>query len=86
VFADMARGFEAEPILRGTSDTGSRCASDLSDAAGLACWRTDAGMEVCNVGCGATPREAMAAARSRCEAKHLRACPITAAIPVQAPR
>jgi len=84
VHADMARGFEREPVGRNTSSAASRCQSDRADFIGLACVRRGA-LDVCSVACGMTEDEAKAQARARCEDKHQDACPITAAAPVLVP-
>lgn len=84
VYADMARGFEREPVGRNTSSNGSRCQSDRADFIGLACARKGA-LDVCSVGCGMTEDEAKTQARARCEDKHQAACPVTAAAEVLVP-
>ena len=85
VFSDMARGFEKRPNVDNTSENTSRCASDKASDIGLACWRAD-GRDICGIGCGNNPDAAIAAAVSRCAAKHQRQCPITGSLPVLAPR
>lgn len=84
VYADMARGFEREPIGRNTSSNGSRCQSDRADFIALACARKGP-QEVCSVACGMTEEGAKATARARCEDKHQAACPITAADAILVP-
>lgn len=84
VFADMSRGFESAPLIVNTSENASRCESDQASDIGLACWNSGK-FDVCNVGCGATASDAILAARKRCEAKHLKTCTITGAVPVEAP-
>ncbi|HEX2939509.1 MAG TPA: hypothetical protein VHO91_00580 [Rhodopila sp.] len=84
VFADMARGFEHGPNVRNTAENASRCASDRFSDIGVACWRSD-GPLVCSVGCGASPAVAVSQARTRCEAKHQHACPITGSVPIAGP-
>ncbi len=84
VYADMARGFEREPIGRNTSSNGSRCQSDRADFIALACARMGS-LDVCSVACGMTEQEAKATARARCEDKHQAACPVTSAEAVLVP-
>jgi hypothetical protein len=85
VYADMGRGFENRSNADNTSENSSRCASDKASDIGIACWMSG-DLQVCGVGCGGSPQSAIAAAISRCEAKHLRQCPITGSLPVLAPR
>jgi hypothetical protein len=84
VFADMSRGFDQNPDLTNTAENGSRCASDRFSHIGVACWKAGA-LEICNVGCGQQPSDAMREARERCEAKHQKTCEITGVQPIQAP-
>lgn len=84
VFGDMSRGFRDSPLISNTSENASRCTSDLASQMAIACWNAG-NVDVCNVGCGNDQDAAISAARNRCEAKHQKACPITAALPVQAP-
>jgi len=84
VFADMSRGFQADPHARSTSEGASHCASDLASQIAVACWNAGK-FDVCNVACGNTTEEAMQAARNRCEGKHQKPCPITGTVPVLAP-
>jgi hypothetical protein len=84
VFADMSRGFQAEPGIRATAENTSRCASDRASHIGIACWKSG-GLDVCDVGCGATPEEAQAQARLRCVEKHQKSCDETGSVPVLAP-
>ena len=85
VFADMGRGFEKQPLISNTVEETSSCASDTASQIGLACARAGA-LELCGVGCGPSPQAAIAAAVSRCAAKHQRSCPVTGSLPVLAPR
>jgi hypothetical protein len=85
VFADMGRDFEQQPKVDNTAENSARCASDKATDIGVACWRGGA-LEICDVGCGASPDKAVAAAVTRCEAKQQRQCPITGSLPVLAPR
>jgi hypothetical protein len=85
VFADMARDFEKRPTANNTAENASRCASDKSSDIGVACWQSGR-LQVCGAACGDSPGEAIAAAVSRCEAKHQHQCPITGSLPVLAPR
>lgn len=85
VFADMGRDFEKRPEAGNTAENYARCASDRATDIGVACWLSG-GLQVCDVGCGNSPARAVAAAVSRCEAKHERQCPITGSLPVLAPR
>lgn len=86
VYADMSRGFERQPEIANTAENTSRCQSDTAAHIASACWMAGT-MPVCNVGCGSSPADAVARARSRCEDKQQQSCPITAVIPVsdQAP-
>lgn len=84
VFADMARGFETQPVLRNSAENASRCTSDTASQIALACWMSG-GLAVCNVGCGETAEAASKAARARCEDKQQRQCAITASVPVAGP-
>ena len=84
VYADMARGFENEPELRNTAENASRCTSDHASYIGVACWMSGR-FSVCNTGCGDAPEEAVAQAKTRCEDKQQRSCPITGAVPVAGP-
>jgi len=84
VFADMSRGFHDAPVIANSSGNAARCASDQAPQIAIACWNAG-NFDVCNVACGADPDAAILAARNRCEATHQKACPITAALPVQAP-
>ena len=85
VFADMGRDFETRPKVDNTAENSSRCTSDKATDIGVACWLAGT-LQVCDVGCGASPAAAITAAVSRCEAKQQRQCPITASLPVLAPR
>jgi hypothetical protein len=85
VYADMARGFETRPDPDNSTENSSRCSSNKASDIGVACWLSG-DLQVCGVGCGASPRSAIAAAVSRCEDKHQRQCPITGSLPVLAPR
>ena len=85
VFADMGRDFEKRPAVSNSVESTSSCASDKATHVGVACWRAGE-LQVCGVGCGASPAAAVTAAASRCEAKHQRPCPVTGALPVLAPR
>ena len=85
VFADMGRGFETQPTASNTAENTSSCASDAASDIGVACWPSGE-LQVCGVGCGASPAAAVAAAVKRCETRHQRSCPITGALPVPAPR
>jgi hypothetical protein len=85
VYADMGRDFEHRPKVDNTAENNSRCASDKASDIGVACWRAGE-LQVCGVGCGDSPATAVAAAVNRCEAKQQRQCPITASLPVLAPR
>ena len=84
VFADMARGFEAQPDMRSTAENASRCPSDKATQIALACWMSG-GLAVCNVGCGESAEAAKKAAQSRCEDKQQHSCPVAAAVPVLGP-
>jgi hypothetical protein len=84
VFADMSRGFERQANIQNTSEIASRCSSDKFSDIGAACWQSGA-LSVCDVGCGNSPREAKAKARTRCEDKQQHSCPVTAAVPVAGP-
>lgn len=84
VYADMARGFEREPIGRNTAANLSLCRSDLSNFICLACRKAGA-FDLCAGGCGNTEPETVAQARSRCEEKHEASCPITATAPIAVP-
>lgn len=84
VFADMSRGFEAEPEVRNTAENGARCASDQASDIGIACWSAGT-LHVCNVGCGNGAAQAMQEAKARCEEKHQRGCPIIGSVPVSGP-
>jgi hypothetical protein len=84
VFADMSRGFEREPDIHNTSEIASRCSSDKFSDIGAACWMSGK-LSVCNVGCGTSPADAAAQARSRCEDKQQHSCPVTASVPVSGP-
>jgi hypothetical protein len=84
VFADMSRGFELEPDIHNTSENASRCSSDKFSAIGAACWMSGK-LSVCDVGCGNSPEEALAQARSRCEDKQQHSCPVSATVPVAGP-
>ncbi len=78
VFGDMARGFENKPDVRLTAENTSRCASDLANFIGFACWKAG-DRDVCNVACGSTEQEAKDMARGRCEVKQQKRCEITGA-------
>lgn len=84
VYADMSRGFDADPKVVNTADNASRCQSDQASQIAIACW-SNGKMDVCNVGCGDTPHDAIQAAQKRCEAKHHKTCDITGSVEVQAP-
>jgi len=84
VFADMARGFERDPALRGTAENAARCGSDLYSHIGVACWRAG-DLQVCNTACGKTEDDAKRQARGRCETKHGQPCEITGVAPILAP-
>jgi hypothetical protein len=85
VYTDMVRGFESRPNTNNTAENSSRCASDKASDVGVACWLSGS-LQVCGVACGDSPASAVAAAVSRCEAKHQTQCPITGSQPVLAPR
>ncbi len=85
VFADMGREFLARPTVNNTAEFSSRCASDKASDIGVACWRSGT-LELCGVGCGDSPKTAIASAVSRCETRHQQSCPITGSLPVMAPR
>ena len=85
VYGDMARGFESRSDIRQTAENTSRCASDLANYIGIACW--DAGdRNVCNVACGETEQEARDQARGRCEVKQQKRCPITGVAEILPPQ
>jgi hypothetical protein len=85
VHGDMARGFESRTDIRQTAENTSRCASDLANYIGIACW--DAGeRNVCNVACGGTEQEARDQARGRCEVKQQKRCPITGVAEILPPQ
>lgn len=84
VFADMSRGFEREPEIHNTAENASRCASDKASDVGVACWKSGK-LAVCDVGCGASPEQALLQAKARCEDKQQHSCPITATVPVSGP-
>lgn len=84
VFADMSRGFEREPDLRNTAENASRCASDKATDIGVACWMAGK-LPVCDVACGNSPNAAVSAARTRCNEKQQRDCPVTATVPISGP-
>lgn len=81
VFADMSRGFETDPDIHNTSEIASRCSSDNANDIGVACVRIGK-ISVCDVACGASPGDAIANARARCEEKQQKPCPLTASVPV----
>jgi len=85
VYADMGRYFDKQPITNNSAENASRCASDKASDIGVACWRSG-DLDVCGVGCGDSPANAISAAVTRCESKHQRQCPITGSRPVLAPR
>jgi hypothetical protein len=85
VFADMGRDFAQRPDVDASAENSSRCASDKAADIGIACWRSGE-LQICGVGCGASPNAAVSAAVNRCETKHQRQCPITGSLPVLAPR
>ena len=84
VFADMSRGFEREPDIHNTSENASRCSSDKFSDIAAACWMSGK-LSVCDIACGNSPQEAVAQARTRCEDKQQRGCPVTATVPVSGP-
>ena len=43
------------------------------------------GVSVCDVGCGNSPKEAVAQAQSRCQEKQQHSCPVTATVPIPGP-
>jgi hypothetical protein len=85
VFGDMARGFENRPDARQTAENTSRCASDLANYIGIACWQAG-DRDVCNVACGNTEQEARDQARGRCEVKQQKRCTVTGAAEVLPPQ
>ena len=84
VFADMARGFETRKEVGNTAENASRCSSDRATHIALSCWMSN-GLAVCDAACGNTAAEAETAAKTRCEDKQQRSCPITASVPVLGP-
>lgn len=84
VFADSARGFQSRPEAGNTAENTSRCPSDTASHIALSCWMSN-GLAVCDVGCGNSPAQAESAAKSRCEDKQQRSCPISASVPVIGP-
>ncbi|HEX3989668.1 MAG TPA: hypothetical protein VHX39_00715 [Acetobacteraceae bacterium] len=84
VFADMARGFQREPNIDNTSEIASRCSSDKFSDIGVACWMSGK-LSVCDVGCGNSPKEAVAQAQARCSEKQQHSCPVTATVPIPGP-
>jgi hypothetical protein len=85
VYGDMARGFESRPDIRQTAENTSRCASDLYQYIGVACWKSG-DRDVCNVACGATEQETRDLARGRCEVKQQKRCDITGAAEILPPQ
>jgi len=85
VYGDMARGFETQPDVRMTAENTSRCASDLANFIGIACW-TSGERNICDVACGKTDQEARDLARGRCEVKQQKHCPITGAAEILPPQ
>ncbi len=85
VFGDMARGFETQPDVRMTAENTSRCASDLANFIGIACWKSGE-RNICDVACGKTDQEARDLARGRCEVKQQKRCPITGAVEILPPQ
>ncbi len=85
VYGDMARGFESRPDIRQTAENTSRCASDLANYIGIACFDTG-DRQVCNVACGGTEQEARDLARGRCEVKQQKRCPITGVAEILPPQ
>ena len=85
VFGDMARGFENRPDARLTAENTSRCASDIYNYIGIACWQSG-GRDVCNVACGGTEQEAKDLAKGRCEVKQQQRCTITGAAEILPPQ
>jgi hypothetical protein len=84
VFADMSRGFDADPDIHNTAENAARCGSDKTSDIGVACWMSGS-LSVCNVACANSSQDAMVQARARCEDKQQHSCPITATVPVSAP-
>jgi len=81
VYADMSREFAARPDINATSANTARCQSDSATHLSAACWMNGL-TAICNVGCGASAAEAVTRARSRCEEKQQRSCPVSAAVAV----
>ncbi len=85
VFGDMSRGFENRPDARLTAENTSRCASDIYNYIGIACWKAG-DRDVCNVACGGTEQEAKDLAKGRCEVKQQQRCTITGAAEILPPQ
>ncbi len=81
VFADMSREFATRPEISNTAAGASRCQSDAATHIAAACWMNGAA-GICNVGCGNSSAEAISRARSRCEEKQQRSCPVNVVAPV----
>lgn len=84
VFADMTKAFASRPELGNTTPLMSLCRSDSASYLGAACWMNGA-VAVCNVGCGSSAQEAVAAAGTRCQQVQGRTCPVSAAVAVSEP-
>ena len=85
VFSDMGREFRDHPNANNTAENTSRCTSDKATDIGIACFHSGK-IDICGVGCGFGPDEAIKAAVARCESRHQRSCPVTGSLPVLAPK
>ena len=84
VYGDMDHMFDVTTDIVDTIEADSQCASYAAKFIGIAC-QPGLAEDVCNVACGATASEATETARKKCKAKHDGECPVTNAVPVQAP-
>ncbi|HVZ10327.1 hypothetical protein [Rhodopila sp.] len=81
VYTDMGRAFSARPEITNTDVDASRCTSDTASEIAASCWMKGV-TPICNVGCGATPAEALSRARARCQDKQQRPCTASAILAV----
>lgn len=84
VYGDMDHMFDVTTDIVDTTETDSQCASYAAKFIGIAC-QSGLAEDVCNIACGASATEATEAARKKCRANHDGECPLTNAVPVQAP-
>lgn len=84
VYGDTDHMFDITTDIVDSSAIDSQCASYNAKYIAIACQPGNA-EDVCNIGCGDSTADALAAARKKCQANHDGECVVTNVAPVQAP-